>query len=105
MKERITRTYVPLYDISLRLIVTTSVDESAEIRGFTRGDYEAVTIRYKGKLYIVVTKNATPGTIAHEAIHAAAEILHKVGVKFGFSNQEPLSYLSGWITDWVVKKI
>ncbi len=105
MKEKIYSTYVPLYDVKLSLIVTINVDASACKRGFKGGGYEALTLRCKGKLYVVFTKSATLGAMAHEAIHAASEILNMVGVKFGHSNQEPLSYLAGWITDWIAKKI
>ncbi len=106
MKEKIFSTYVPLYDMALKLVITISVDASVQKRGFPGAvDYEAVSLRYKGHNYIVLTKDATAGTIAHESIHAAADILQRVGVRFGASNQEPLSYLAGWIADWVARKL
>lgn len=98
-------TFTPLYAQSLRLIISQNVDKTAHRLGFDGDGYVALTLQRKGKLYIVLQRNASAGTIAHEAIHAAFEILEKVGVKVKYSNHESLTYLAGWIADWVEKKL
>jgi hypothetical protein len=40
-----------------------------------------------------------PGTLAHEAVHAATIVLHNAGVKMHASNDEPLAYVVGHIVD------
>ena len=46
-----------------------------------------------------------PGTIAHEAFHAAFDILDRAGVKPDAKNQEPFAYLLGWVVDAVHKTV
>lgn len=43
--------------------------------------------------------------IAHESSHAAMDILSEIGYKLDAENQEPLSYMIGWVADciWQVK--
>ena len=41
----------------------------------------------------------TTGNIAHEASHAAMEILDYIGAEVDLKNQEYFSYLCGWIAD------
>lgn len=45
------------------------------------------------------------GAIAHEASHVAMDILSDIGYKLDDENQEPLSYMIGWVADciWQVK--
>ena len=47
----------------------------------------------------------TPGTIAHEAFHAAFRILDRAGVKPDVNNQEPFAYLLSWVVDAVNKTV
>ena len=39
----------------------------------------------------------TTGNIAHESIHAAWDILHQIGSRADYINQEPFAYLAGWV--------
>lgn len=39
----------------------------------------------------------TTGNIAHESIHAAWDILHQIGSRADYINQEPFTYLAGWV--------
>jgi len=41
----------------------------------------------------------TNGTIAHEAFHLTNSILASAGVMFEVDNDEPFTYLLGWIVD------
>ena len=50
-----------------------------------------VLIRFQNR------KAATVATIAHESAHAAMEIFGYIGAKVDLENQEPFSYLCGWI--------
>lgn len=45
------------------------------------------------------------GEVAHEASHVAMDILSDIGYKLDPLNQEPLSYMIGWVADciWQVK--
>ena len=43
----------------------------------------------------------THGTIAHEAVHLAHYIADERGIKLDLNNDEPITYLVGWIVDEV----
>jgi len=43
------------------------------------------------------------GTITHESIHAADFIAQERGIVPDFSNDEPIAYLAGYITDEIYK--
>lgn len=106
MSEKIYRTKVPLYDSRLRLVVTDDVPAYYKAHiGDSRYWCEAFTAEIKGKLSIVVPVNASIGTLAHETIHAAADILSHHDSCWGKSNQEPLCYMVGWIMDWIYRVV
>lgn len=52
-----------------------------------------------------ISNSANIGAIAHEASHVAMDILSEIGYKLDAENQEPLSYMIGWVADciWQVK--
>ncbi len=50
-----------------------------------------IFIRF-GSKHDITTENIT-----HEASHAAMEIFDYIGAKVDFANQEPFSYLCGWV--------
>lgn len=50
-----------------------------------------ILIRFKSR------KGMTADTIAHEAAHAALEMFDYCGCKVDAQNQEPYTYLVGWI--------
>jgi hypothetical protein len=49
-------------------------------------------------VYIAVF-NREPGTLAHEAVHAANYMLERAGVKMSYENDEAQAYLVGHIVD------
>lgn len=52
-----------------------------------------ILIRFRNK------SDMATDNIAHEAVHAALEIFDYVGARIEYDNQEPFSYLVGWIAD------
>ncbi len=44
-------------------------------------------------------KDMTTEIIAHESVHAAAEIMRYIGGRVEVGNQEPFAYLVGWVAD------
>jgi len=48
-------------------------------------------------------KSLTTSIITHESIHAAMDILEYIDFKLDYDNQEPLTYLAGWIADCVYR--
>lgn len=59
---------------------------------------------YLGSL-VWISTSVNIGVIAHEASHVAMDILSDIGYKLDDENQEPLSYMIGWVADciWQVK--
>jgi hypothetical protein len=104
MKERIYKTKVPIYGTCLHLIVTDDVAECARARLCDEDrNVLALTAWIKGVLTIMVPVGASVGMTAHEAFHAACEILDHHGAKWGKTNQEPIAYVLGWIIDWIAR--
>ena len=46
---------------------------------------------------------ATPDTVAHEAAHVAFNIMRMKGIKPDLNNQEPMTYLIGFIAGAITK--
>lgn len=60
------------------------------------GDYGVIVWLHK-------LPDITTGIMAHEADHAANQIFKAIGAKVDVSNDEPHSYLVGFITDCIEK--
>ncbi len=56
---------------------------------------EGVLIRFENR------KAMNVGNISHESSHIAMEIFKYIGAEVDLSNQEPYSYLVGWIADCI----
>jgi hypothetical protein len=54
-----------------------------------------------GELIRFKSKNVPSGHIAHEAAHAAMDILAQLDVDFDGYHQEALAYMIGWITNCI----
>lgn len=102
MSEKIYRTTVPIYGTLLRLVVTDDVKGFAQKNCADNSEPVALTAWVKGVLHIVIPQGKkTIGVVAHEVVHAAAEVLDHHGAKWNKFNQEPLCYLVGWMMDWI----
>lgn len=78
----------------------SEMDESAdaEVTGNRRLKPDikgGILIRFRNK------KDMTTSIISHEATHAALEIFDYVGAVVDPKNQEPFTYLVGWIADCI----
>lgn len=62
-----------------------------------------VRLKETGKYgYLVYIRgNLSVGDIAHEATHVAARLFQEIGSYLDPENQEPFSYLVGWVTDCI----
>ena len=103
MSEKTYSTKVPLYGTSLRLTVSNDVPSYFKANTKEDGNPLAFTAWIKGVITVVIAPDTTVGVIAHEVVHAAAEVLDHHGAKWGASNQEPLCYLVNWIADWICR--
>ena len=54
-----------------------------------------------GVLICIRDRRLRVDSIAHESVHAAACIFDEIGAYFDFENQEPFTYLVGWIADCI----
>lgn len=59
----------------------------------------------RGGLLIRFSEKPTTKHITHESTHAAMEIFAYIGAEVDLKNQEPFSYLCGWIADCIDKVI
>lgn len=89
-------------DSSVMFKLATEPDDYRGIYTLPEGD-DALTIRTKKGNTVIrfSTKPTDPGIIAHEAFHAAYNVLDYVGMKLSEESEEAFAYL----LDSVVKQI
>lgn len=59
-----------------------------------------------GELIILYNlEEVTVGVMAHEATHAAINICNDLGINISVENQEPIAYLTQYITDFINKVV
>lgn len=52
-----------------------------------------------GTLVVLWEDNPNKGHVAHESGHVAITMLSELGVKLHADNQEPITYMIGWVAD------
>ena len=96
----------PLFNDKINIVVTKKISKIAKEYNLSIGDgVDGVCWADKGEIYIGITKKATPGLIAHEALHAVGFIFEGVNIKMDISNDEHQCYLLQFIVDEVYKTI
>lgn len=65
--------------------------------GIFFSDYDS----YPGEYWIIITPRCSLREITHEAFHATCRVLHEHSVTFDVENDEPYSYLIGYITETI----
>lgn len=60
--------------------------------------------KYLGHLiWFLSAKDMTTKNITHEASHASMDLFGQLGCEIHYDNQEPFSYLVGWVADCIDK--
>lgn len=106
---------IPLYRGALVIVLTNSKKKlKNHLNDFGKGGIYAHSIlsSYKGRqgFFLILNmhnkyRKIKHGIITHEAIHIAHFIADLRGIKPDHNNDEPITYLSEWITDQVYKFI
>lgn len=52
-----------------------------------------------GALVVLWEDNPTKGHVAHESGHVAITMLSELGIALHVDNQEPITYMIGWVAD------
>lgn len=103
------RIVVPIY--SSWVYVISDVQECIRIAPLKTGvrlseddfDAKGMTIYGNGQNIIWLQEGASINTMAHEVTHALLNIFHVKGISVDLDNQEPTTYLMGWLMGEVVK--
>lgn len=102
---------VPIYHARIQFYPTIE-DAEKDITGvgdLNGGSFGAVTFMAgnEGNRWLNIVfrdeKHITPEVIAHEATHAAWDILKLAGVRVTYANHEQLAYLIGYIVEQLHK--
>lgn len=107
---------IPLYRGKFIVILTNSMDK---LKGTLGDDYisgelfaHALYVGYKGYQSFVTVFNfdnenmhINHGLITHEVIHCLSYILDSRGIKADLNNDEPVAYLSEWLTNRIYEFI
>lgn len=104
--KRIARLRVPLYGVEVIICPTKQDAEKEMWAGVLSSNFMAqVTTGVDNKTGVecvaIIFRSLDDyctETLAHECVHAAWRVLELVGVKSDVDNQEPLAYLTGWIS-------
>jgi hypothetical protein len=78
-------------------------DETRNVLWEENDDSDAavsIHVKNRGLSFIFLQSNATPGTIAHEALHAVTRMMNYVGVD---DDSETRSYHLGYVVDKIHK--
>ena len=75
------------------------IDESKEWAGACT--WSRIMFRDTGKLGVLVwiINNATPPSLAHEAVHVANIMFKELGIDTGYDHDEHYAYMVQWVTD------
>lgn len=97
-------TRVPLYGTKLRLRVTN--DEAVFTKhGMIDAEACVVPTTEPYSLTVLLRPGASPGTVAHEALHVVRRALERAGVRFNSSTEETYAYTLDWVVEWLTKKL
>ena len=93
---------IPIFDLTLNVIVTDSIEEYANKHNieFSTTEAEAITFTHNNQLNVLFISTDID-IIAHEVIHLKNMIFDHIHMKLDTSNDEFEAYL----TSWLVKQI
>ncbi|AGN89495.1 hypothetical protein Eta_0049 [Serratia phage Eta] len=104
--KRIARMRVPLYGVEV-IVCPTKQDAEKEMwawvlsSNFMAQVTTGVDNKTGAECVAIIFRSLDDyctETLTHECVHAAWRVLELVGVKSDVDNQEPLAYLTGWIS-------
>jgi hypothetical protein len=75
----------------------STIADTTPIRKLKPKKLGGVLIRFRNRM------DMSFENVTHESVHAAMCMLDYCGVKFHADNQEPISYLAGWVADCIDK--
>ena len=100
---------VPLYRGKFIILLTNSVKKASKYVPSLSNEedifaFASTGIYRKGTAFFMILnltheEKLTPGIIAHESVHVASYVSTRAGIEADFDNDEPLTYLVGWITN------
>jgi len=89
---RSTTIKIPLYFEKLTIKVVDELDKP---------EYAAYVSFFPDRMVLNITPDATPGVIAHEAVHIANYVFKQCCILPDLDNDEPQAYLIGWIVEQI----
>jgi len=114
-KSFVEKVTLEVFEADIYIVITedpNSYVENAGISGWVK-DYpdqdlqdhtDAMTFRVGfSDMYLLMSPNATVGTMAHECIHCICSIFNDRGIKSNLDDTENLAYHVGWLTDMTFK--
>lgn len=96
MKRRTKKIKIPLYYQRLKIVVSEVLDKP---------QHEAYVEYVGDTIEVHIKPNATPGLIAHEALHIVHHVFIECLIEPDMYNDEPQAYLLGWVVDKISKDI
>jgi hypothetical protein len=62
---------------------------------------EACVLSEEPYVIVMLRREAPPGTVAHEALHATKRALEFAGVRFSAATEEVYAYTLDWVVTWL----
>lgn len=100
---------IPLYETNLKVYVVKKsfkkLYKKYKLGGDCKDhkDHKGFTLDKNGNVVIGILKSSSPGTIAHEALHATHIIMKYVYMEPDLDNDEAEAYLLTYIVDKIHK--
>lgn len=95
---------IPIYDAKARVVVCPA-EEFEPPGGLTVQGDAALFYNHGNVIFWFSSSKVKPGAIAHECLHATNHILHWVGDRPTFEDDEPQAYLLGYLVEQVTKRL
>lgn len=101
------RIKIPIYERTLLIIITHSVDDELKEAGEVEGwpAEASVLVNNVGDVVVIIRPDANINTICHEAFHVTYEILKTAGMILSSKSEEAFAYLNGFIAEKIENEI
>jgi len=90
---------IPVYDKGFYVAFNVKDAEELTKRSLGELDFRGCVSEFEDDPPVMVLREYTPSTVAHECMHLVIITLHRIGSFIDYGNQEQAAYLSGYIAE------
>lgn len=100
---------IPIYNGKLKFIITNDIPRAVKtlpkaMRVMNGENCHGLSL-FMHPLYVIIVDCDSYDTVSHEIGHVARALMSDIGFKVTPSNDEPLAYLEGYLSDQIFKRL